>query len=116
MAKSYEEISNTISAIKNETATNSITPTRIGSCLQDILDYAQSLNTQKVMQTINLNNSFIVIVVDDKAIKNPDYSTPKTGVMNIPLNKKERLYTFSTKEDLNAFLKKKKLLNAKNDE
>ena len=45
MAKSYEEISNTISAIKNETATNSITPTRIGSCLQDILDYARSLNT-----------------------------------------------------------------------
>ena len=70
---------------------------------------------QKI-HTFNFNNSFVVIVVDDKAIKNPDYFTPKTGVMNIPLNKKEQLYTFSTKEELNAFLKKKKLLNAKNDE
>lgn len=70
---------------------------------------------QKI-HTFNFNNSFVVIVVDDKAIKNPDYSTPKTGVMNIPLNKKERLYTFSTKEEMNAFLKKKKLLNSKNDE
>jgi len=68
------------------------------------------------MQTINLNNSFIVIVVDDKAIKNPDYSTPKTGVMNIPLNKKERLYTFSSKDEMNSFLKKKKLLNTKENE
>jgi hypothetical protein len=70
---------------------------------------------QKI-HTFNFNNSFVVIVVDDKAIKNPDYSTPKTGVMNIPLNKKERLYTFSTKEEMNSFLKKKKLLNTKENE
>jgi hypothetical protein len=70
---------------------------------------------QKI-HTFNFNNSFVVIVVDDKAIKNPDYSTPKTGVMNIPLNKKERLYTFSSKDEMNSFLKKKKLLNTKENE